>query len=238
MVETLSQLFLSTCRTYPKNDLLMSKQEGRYVPISTAEFEARVRRLSTGLRDLGLRPGDKVVIFSENRPEWVITDFAVLCAGGITVPIYTSLMPEQVKYIIKDSDATIVVCSNRELWLKVDAVRKDLSPSLRFVMTASRRAASVPLADWNRRTVHGWRGSILRRLDAQVSGTGGHGSQHDRTRPTRRSPSCSLPRRVLSRLRYIAGAPACDNPRARRRPARLAARFFGGGATAGLGPSS
>ncbi len=134
MVETLSQLFDNTCWTYRKDNLLMSKREGRYVPISTDEFEARVRTLSAGLRELGLRPGDKVVIFSENRPEWVMTDFAVLCAGGVTVPIYTSLMPEQVKYIINDSDAKMVVCSNRELWLKVEAVRRDLPQVRDFIM--------------------------------------------------------------------------------------------------------
>jgi len=133
-IETLSQVFLNTCRTYVKDNLLMYKKEGRYVPISTAEFESRVRHLSLGFRALGLRPGDKAVIFSENRPEWVMTDFAVLCAGGITVPIYPSLMPEQVKYIINDSDAQIVVCSNRELWLKVEAVRKDLPKVRSFVM--------------------------------------------------------------------------------------------------------
>ncbi len=143
MVETLSQLFLNTCRTYVKDNLLMSKQEGAFVPISTAEWEARVRRLSAGLRELGLGRGDKVVIFSENRPEWVITDFAVLCAGAVSVPIYTSLMPEQVRYIIADSDAKIVVCSNRELWLKIDAVRKDLPLVKHFVMIDEEAPAGV-----------------------------------------------------------------------------------------------
>ncbi|MGA2531841.1 MAG: long-chain fatty acid--CoA ligase [Candidatus Aminicenantales bacterium] len=141
MVETLSQLFENTCRTYRKDNLLMSKREGRYVPISTDEFEARVRTLSAGLRELGLRPGDKVVIFSENRPEWVMTDFAVLCAGGVTVPIYTSLMPEQVKYIINDSDAKMVVCSNRELWLKVEAVRREL-PQVQYSIMIDEEAPS------------------------------------------------------------------------------------------------
>jgi long-chain acyl-CoA synthetase len=143
MVETLSQLFQNTCRTYRKDDLLMSKQEGRYVPIPTAEFEARVRHLSSGLRELGLRAGDKVVIFSENRPEWVMTDFAVLCAGGITVPIYTSLMPEYIKYIINDSDAKIVVCSNRDLWLKVEAVRKDLPEVRHYIMIDEEAPAGI-----------------------------------------------------------------------------------------------
>jgi long-chain acyl-CoA synthetase len=134
MIETLSQVFLNTIKTFVKDDLLAAKADGRYVPISTEEFARRVRHLSLGLADLGLGAGDKLVIFSENRPEWTITDFAVLCAGAVTVPIYTSLMPEQVKYIINDSDAKIVVCSNRTLWLKVEAVRHELPSVHHFVL--------------------------------------------------------------------------------------------------------
>ena len=125
-VTTVSQLFLHLCRTYHKPDQMLSKIEGFYRPISGAEIETRVRRLSLGLRALGLRPGDKVIILSENRPEWVITDFAILCAGAVTVPIYTSLMPEQIRFLINDSEAKIIVCSNRDLWLKVEAVRSGL----------------------------------------------------------------------------------------------------------------
>ncbi len=133
-VETIPQIFLNTVKSYVKSDLLAAKIDGRYVPISTEEFDRRVRHLALGLADLGLGPGDKLVIFSENRPEWPITDFAVLCNGAVTVPIYTSLMPEQVKYIINDSDAKIVVCSNRNLWLKVEAVRADLPNVHHFVL--------------------------------------------------------------------------------------------------------
>ncbi len=134
MVETLSQLFLNTVKTYPKDSLMTAKVEGRYVPLSTDEVARRVENLSLGFAALGLGPGDKLVIFSENRPEWTMTDFAVLCAGAVTVPIYTSLMPEQVKYIINDSDAKIVVCSNRDLWLKVEAVKRELPGVRHFVL--------------------------------------------------------------------------------------------------------
>jgi long-chain acyl-CoA synthetase len=134
VVETLSQLFLNTVKTYLKASLLTAKAEGRYVPIPTEEVGLRVKHLSLGLSELGLGRGDKAVIFSENRPEWTMTDFAVLCAGGATVPIYTSLMPEQVKYIINDSDAKIVVCSNRDLWLKIEAVKAELPSVRHFVL--------------------------------------------------------------------------------------------------------
>jgi len=139
VVETLSQLFLNTVRTYAKDALMMVKKEGHFFPLSTADVAERVKDLSLGLRDLGFGPGDKLVIFSENRPEWTITDFATLCAGGVTVPIYPSLMPDQVKYIINDSEAKVVVCSNRLLWLKVEAVRREL-PSVRHFILVEEEA--------------------------------------------------------------------------------------------------
>lgn len=142
-VSTLSRLFLNTCRVHSKPALFLAKVEGSYAPISTAEAETRVRELSLGFHELGLRPGDKAVILSENRPEWVMTDLAILCAGGVTVPIYTSLLPEQIKYIINDSDARMVVCSNRELWLKVEAVRGELPEVRHFVMMDEEEPAGI-----------------------------------------------------------------------------------------------
>jgi len=126
-VETLSQLFINTIRSYPKDNLLMHKEEGKYVSLSSRDVWDRVRFLSLGLRVLGLQPRDKLIILSENCPDWVMTDFAALCAGATTVPIYPTLMPEQIKYIIDNSDAKVVVCSTRELWRKVETVRKDLT---------------------------------------------------------------------------------------------------------------
>ena len=140
---TLSRMILRTCELYPKQDLLLAKRDSLYRPISTAEFKNRVRELSLGLGELGLRPGDKVVILSENRPEWVMTDFAVLCAGGVTVPIYTSLLPDQIAFIIADAEAKIVVCSNRELWLKVEAVRDRLPRLEHAVLIEEEEPAGV-----------------------------------------------------------------------------------------------
>ncbi len=127
MFETISQLFLNTVKSYPKDDLMLYKDEGRYVPISTQECERRVKHFSLGLKDLGVEPGDKLIILSENRPEWVMADVANLSLGGITTPIYTTLVPEQIKYIIDDSDAKIVISSSPELWEKVKAIRNELT---------------------------------------------------------------------------------------------------------------
>ncbi len=143
MVETLSQLFLNTIKSYPKDELLLSKKEGKYVPISTEEFADKVKYFSLGLKDLGLEAADKLIILSENRPKWVISDFANLCLGGVTVPIYTTLVPEQVKYIIDNSDAKIVICSNQELWEKVEAVKNDLTKVTHYITFESEAPEGV-----------------------------------------------------------------------------------------------
>ncbi len=126
MIKTLSQLFLNTIKSYPKPDFMLYKKEGKYIPISTGEWGDRVKYLALGLKDLGFQPGDKMILLSENSPEWVTSDFASLCLGGITVPIYNSLVPEQMKYIVDNSDAKFLVCSSPELWEKIEVIRNEL----------------------------------------------------------------------------------------------------------------
>ncbi len=134
MIETMPQMLSQTLAKYSKPDLMLHKKEGVYVPLSTEEFVRRVRFFSLGLKELGIKAGDKVAILSENRPEWVMTDLAVLNLRGITVPIYTTLVPDQIKFIIENSDARVVVCSNRELWQKVAAVRQELNRVEHFIL--------------------------------------------------------------------------------------------------------
>jgi len=130
---TLSRLFLDSCRTHRTPGRMMVKTAGTWTKISTEEIETTVRRLSLGLQALGLKPGDRMAVLSENRPEWVMADFAALCAGAVTVPIYTSLLPDQVRFILDDAGVKIVVCSDLEMWRKVEAVRTAL-PALERVI--------------------------------------------------------------------------------------------------------
>jgi long-chain acyl-CoA synthetase len=130
MIGTLPQLFLTTVASYPKDDYMMYKKGGSYRSLSTSEFAKRVRQFSLGLVALGHRPGDRLIILAESSPWWVMTDLANVCAGGITVPIHSVLTPEQVKYIINDAEAGIVVFSNWEIWKKLEALRPEL-PSVR-----------------------------------------------------------------------------------------------------------
>jgi len=134
MFETLSQVFLRIVREYAdKPDLMQVKRDGRYEPISTEEFGRRVRRMALGLRGLGAGPDRKLVILSENRPEWTMLDFANLGLGGVTVPIYPTLVPSQVKHIIGNSEASIVVCSGPDLRRKFEVVRAELPTAVQAV---------------------------------------------------------------------------------------------------------
>ncbi|HOI44361.1 MAG TPA: long-chain fatty acid--CoA ligase [Candidatus Aminicenantes bacterium] len=143
MVETLSQLLLNTLKRYPKDDFMLYKEGTKYVPLSTREFGERVRFLSLGLWDLGLRRGDKLALLSENRPEWVMMDFAVQCLGALTVPIYTTLVAEHARYIIDDSDAKIVVYSTPEQGRKIDTVKDRLGGVSHYVTFAADAPSGV-----------------------------------------------------------------------------------------------
>jgi len=143
MIATLSQMVLNTVRTYPKDDFMLTKSGGVYQPISTAAFGERVRNFCLGLKELGHKKGDKLIILSENRPEWVMSDLANLCGGGVTVPVYTTLVPEAVKYIIANSDARFVVVSNQEQWAKIKAVKKDLNKVRHFISMEDAPPAGV-----------------------------------------------------------------------------------------------
>jgi long-chain acyl-CoA synthetase len=130
---TLNRLFLDSCRTHRRPVRMMVKKDGDWTRLATEDIETAVRRLSLGFQALGLTPGDRVAILSENRPEWVMADFAALAAGAVTVPVYTSLLPDQVGYILGDAGAKIVVCSDLDLWAKVESVRNGL-PALERVV--------------------------------------------------------------------------------------------------------
>jgi long-chain acyl-CoA synthetase len=112
---------------------LRAKRGGRWTPISYRELADRVQDLSLGLRELGVRRGDRVAILSENRPEWAITDYACLAARAADVPIYPTLPAGQAEYILRDSGAVAVVVSTAAQLEKVRSVRERL-PSLAHVI--------------------------------------------------------------------------------------------------------
>ncbi len=110
------------------------KAAGEYVSIPAREFREEVELAAFGLVDAGIEPGDRIALLSENRPGWALADLATLSCGAWSVPIYTSLVPDEVQYILEDSGARAVVVSDAEQLEKVLAVR-DRCPDLRCVVT-------------------------------------------------------------------------------------------------------
>jgi long-chain acyl-CoA synthetase len=112
---------------------LRIRREGRWVELSYRALADQVQDLSLGLLDLGVRPGDRVAILSENRPEWAVADYACLAACCTDVPIYPTLPAKQAEYILRDSGAVAVLVSTEAQLEKVRQARGQL-PGLRHVI--------------------------------------------------------------------------------------------------------
>jgi long-chain acyl-CoA synthetase len=131
-IRTLCDIFLSAASS-GKPDLLISKVGGTWTPISAKDFGYTVRALSLGLNSLGIQPGDRVALLAENRPEWAIADYAILCAGAWTVPIYPTLPALQIAPLFKDSGARAVFVSNLEQLGKILQIKAQC-PALDLVI--------------------------------------------------------------------------------------------------------
>jgi long-chain acyl-CoA synthetase len=119
---TLVEVFEHVPRVHPRSDTLNYKRDGHWISISAGEMLQRVRWIAAGLCTLGLKRGDRVAILSESRPEWVLTDAACMFATAIDVPIYPTLTPPQVRYILKDCGARVLLIQNEEKFLHVREV--------------------------------------------------------------------------------------------------------------------
>jgi len=105
---------------------------GAWKPITSDEVYGRIRALAEKFASWGVAKGDRVVILSENRWEWAVTDFATLALGAVDVPLYATNTPEQVGYMLRDSAAKVAVLSSAEQFAKL-ATCGDL-PALEHVV--------------------------------------------------------------------------------------------------------
>jgi len=141
---TLNQLFFTTIdRHAGLQAAFRSKVGGTWVGITHRETLERVQAISLGLRELGIQPGDKVAIVSENRPEWALADYACLTARTTDVPIYPTLTAKQTEYILRDSESAAVFCSTAA---QVDKVleSKGSLPGLKHIIAFDGDAARRP----------------------------------------------------------------------------------------------
>jgi long-chain acyl-CoA synthetase len=101
--------------------MLWQDANGEWKPITSNELYGRVRALAEVFRGWGVEKGDRVALLSENRWEWPVTDFATLAIGGVDVPLYPTLTPEQIGYMLRDSGAKVAVLSSRAQYDKLAA---------------------------------------------------------------------------------------------------------------------
>lgn len=113
-------------KQFPKNDCLTSKVNGVWTKYSTKEFVEMSNMMSRGFLALGIKPGDKIAMISNNRPEWNITDMAILQVGGVDVPVYPTISSADYKFIFNDAGVKYCFVSTKDLYDKVIAIKNEV----------------------------------------------------------------------------------------------------------------
>ncbi len=114
--------------------LIRHKKEGTWVDITWDQNKDATESLALGLIKLGIKPQEKVCILSENRNEWYVSDIGIQSTGAVTVPIYATNTPDQVAYIVNNSDAVDIIISTDKQYAKVKAEKKNM-PNLRHIIS-------------------------------------------------------------------------------------------------------
>ncbi|MGA7696826.1 MAG: long-chain fatty acid--CoA ligase [Candidatus Sulfotelmatobacter sp.] len=118
---TLNQIFFAAADRNLDRAML-HRQEGKWRSISSSDFRRNVAATAHALQQWGIHKGDRVAILSENRPEWSTADFAILLLGAVTVPVYSTLTPEQTAYTLSDSGASVVFVSTEHQLRKIQTI--------------------------------------------------------------------------------------------------------------------
>jgi long-chain acyl-CoA synthetase len=119
---TLAELFVKSAEKYNLAGALNYKKDGEWKPISSAEMISRAENIALGLYSLGLRKGERAAILAANSPEWTLADAGCQLAGIVDVPIYTTLAPHSICYIIKDSGAKIFFLQDKETFDRINEI--------------------------------------------------------------------------------------------------------------------
>lgn len=130
----LGDMLLKSCASSPEKAAYLVNRMGNYEPVSYATFLYQVKNMASGLKKMGLKKGDKVALIMNNRIEWSITDYACQVSGLITVPIYPTLLPHHISYIVNNAEAKILFAENDYQWEKINPVRNELATVKHYVM--------------------------------------------------------------------------------------------------------
>lgn len=117
---------------FPKEEFISGKIKGQWVKYSTQKFSDTVNLLSKGLVGLGLGKASRVAVMSHNRPEWNITDFAIMQIGAYQIPLYPTLAEQDIKFIIENAEVTVVFAADEVIYKKLEAVNKVLASPVKI----------------------------------------------------------------------------------------------------------
>ena len=124
----------SNAALFSSRPAIKYRKQGAFVTLTYAAYYERVLMVARGLAKIGVKPGDRIVILSENRVGWVIADMGILCAGGVTVPIYPTNTADQIEYMVNHSGARIVFVSGKYQYTKLLKVREAI-PGVELVVS-------------------------------------------------------------------------------------------------------
>ena len=110
--KTINQVFRNRVQKYGSRIALEKKLNGKWESVSWEDYYKRAAYVGLALNDMGLQKGDRVSLLSENRLEWLYADMGVLGAGGCIVPIYPTLIDDEVEYIVSHSDSKFLIVEN------------------------------------------------------------------------------------------------------------------------------
>jgi len=130
----LGAMFLAKREENPHLVAYRYKEDGQWKSVTYGEAVIRGEQIAAGLADLGVKKQDRVAIISSNRLEWALIDYAAQSLGAILVPIYPSLLKEQVQYILNDSESLVVFALDNTQTDKIDAVRENLKTTKHFIL--------------------------------------------------------------------------------------------------------
>jgi long-chain acyl-CoA synthetase len=139
---TIPEMLVQASKLHPRPDAFKFKRNGHWVSVSVQEFLLRVEELALALLAMGLRKGDHIAILSENRFEWALADYAGLCIGATTVPIYPTLAALQIEALIRNSEPAVIFVSTTELLQKLRSIRQPRS--VRSIVSFERSACGWP----------------------------------------------------------------------------------------------
>jgi long-chain acyl-CoA synthetase len=123
--DSLPEMFFARARQYAARPRYRYKDARGWRDVDWEASARRVRTLAAGLINLGVAPGDRVALLAGTRPEWMEVDLAIQAAGGVTVPIYQSNLPDECGYIVHNSESAIVFAENEAQLAKIRTVQRD-----------------------------------------------------------------------------------------------------------------